>query len=234
MKILQMIFFGFIQLYFILEFWYPILQESVVIFNTNKHRNFSFQQIAELVKFIIKLAGPSVVAWLLGFLVFFHLWLNILSEVIRYADRGFYKDWWNCCSLEEYWRKWNLPVHHWFKKHLHYPLIHRGWDRNVVGSIIFMASALGHEFLISLAIKKLGKLVFVSFFLQYFYILAEKIILQTLKLHNTRIGNYFFWFNVCMIGQPYLAIVYYRDFVNQGNHPISTLPTSSASVPMGV
>jgi diacylglycerol O-acyltransferase-1 len=32
--------------------------------------------------------------WLLGFYSLFHLWLNILAELLKFGDREFYKDWW--------------------------------------------------------------------------------------------------------------------------------------------
>ena len=28
-------------------------------------------------------------------------------------DAQFYADWWNATNVEQYWKKWNLPVHHW-------------------------------------------------------------------------------------------------------------------------
>jgi diacylglycerol O-acyltransferase 1 len=32
---------------------------------------------------------------LCGFYLFFHVWLNLLAEVLRFGDRCFYKAWWN-------------------------------------------------------------------------------------------------------------------------------------------
>jgi hypothetical protein len=40
-----------------------------------------------------------MLVWLLGFYTFFHLWLNILAELLRFGDRTFYKDWWYFTSL---------------------------------------------------------------------------------------------------------------------------------------
>lgn len=42
---------------------------------------------------------PNLYIWLLMFYCFFHLWLNILAELLRFGDRAFYKDWWNAESL---------------------------------------------------------------------------------------------------------------------------------------
>ena len=59
--------------------------------------------------------------WLLGFYCFFHLWLNIVAELLHFADRKFYGDWWNATSLAQFWRNWNLPVHHWIAVHVFKP-----------------------------------------------------------------------------------------------------------------
>nr|GEU60264.1 diacylglycerol acyltransferase 1 [Tanacetum cinerariifolium] len=57
------------------------------------------------------------------FYCFFHLWLNILAELLRFGDREFYKDWWNAQTVEEYWRLWNMPVHKWIVRHLYFPCL---------------------------------------------------------------------------------------------------------------
>ena len=57
----------------------------------------------------MKLAMPSLAVWLLGFYAFFHCGMNVLAEVLRFADRGFFLDWWNSTRLDSFWRKWNLP-----------------------------------------------------------------------------------------------------------------------------
>ena len=58
-----------------------------------------------------QLALPNMYAWLCMFYCLFHLWLNILAELLRFGDREFYKDWWNASTVGEYWRLWNMPVH---------------------------------------------------------------------------------------------------------------------------
>ncbi|KAJ6407218.1 hypothetical protein OIU84_010679 [Salix udensis] len=50
---------------------------------------------------ILKLSVPNLYVWLCMFYCFFHLWLNILAELLRFGDREFYKDWWNARNVEE-------------------------------------------------------------------------------------------------------------------------------------
>ncbi len=38
--------------------------------------------------------------WLMFFYSFFHLWLNILAEALRFGDRMFYREWWNAVTIE--------------------------------------------------------------------------------------------------------------------------------------
>ncbi|CAI0387907.1 unnamed protein product [Linum tenue] len=59
---------------------------------------------------VLKLSVPNLYVWLCMFYCFFHLWLNILAELLRFGDREFYKDWWNAKTVEEYWRMWNMGV----------------------------------------------------------------------------------------------------------------------------
>jgi sterol O-acyltransferase len=35
--------------------------------------------------------------------------LNVLAELTYFADRGFYADWWNSVSWDQFARDWNRP-----------------------------------------------------------------------------------------------------------------------------
>jgi hypothetical protein len=59
---------------------------------------------------ILKLAIPNIYVWILMFYANFHCYLNLLAELTYFADRVFYKDWWNSLYLDEYWRTWNLVI----------------------------------------------------------------------------------------------------------------------------
>jgi diacylglycerol O-acyltransferase-1 len=75
---------------------------------------------------ILKLSMPVLYVWLCMFYCLFHLWLNIVAELLRFGDREFYKDWWNAKTVEEYWRMWNMPVHKWMVRHIYFPSIRAG------------------------------------------------------------------------------------------------------------
>lgn len=48
-------------------------------------------------------------SWLLVFYIYFHLYLNLFAEILRFGDRVFYRDWWNSSNVSSYWRLWNMP-----------------------------------------------------------------------------------------------------------------------------
>ena len=60
---------------------------------------------------VLKLSLPNHVLWLAGFYLYFHSFLNTAGELLQFADRDFYHDWWNSRNLEKFWANWNLPVH---------------------------------------------------------------------------------------------------------------------------
>lgn len=87
----------------------PNLKELTKDLESGKHV-FSVEIFAE---YLLKLAIASTYIWLLVFYSYFHLFFNILAELLKFGDRVFYKDWWNSSNVSAYWRLWNLPVHYW-------------------------------------------------------------------------------------------------------------------------
>jgi diacylglycerol O-acyltransferase-1 len=102
----------------------------------------------EIIYRLLRLSIPNTIGWVMGFYAFFHLFLNIISEVIRFGDRNFYEDWWNCRNLEQYWKTWNLPVHYFFVRHCYTPLLKRGWSKLSANLLVFVISAAAHEYLV--------------------------------------------------------------------------------------
>lgn len=65
----------------------------------------------------------SISSVFIAFYSFFHCWLNIWAEILRFGDREFYGDWWNASRLSQFSRRWNLPVHYWLHCYLFKPLV---------------------------------------------------------------------------------------------------------------
>ena len=105
---------------------------------------------ASIVERLLKLSTVSLVIWLAGFFALFQSFLNALAEVTRFGDRSFYDAWWNSESLGVYWRSWNKPVYHFFRRHVYFPLLGRGWGRLGASLGVFFLSAVLHEILVGI------------------------------------------------------------------------------------
>jgi diacylglycerol O-acyltransferase-1 len=98
---------------------------------------------------VLKLSVPNLYVWLCMFYCFFHLWLNILAELLCFGDREFYKDWWNAKSVGDYWRMWNMPVHKWMVRHIYFPCLRSKIPKTLAIIIAFLVSAVFHELCIA-------------------------------------------------------------------------------------
>ncbi|VAH03288.1 unnamed protein product [Triticum turgidum subsp. durum] len=115
---------------------------------------------------VLRLSLPNVYLWLCMFYCFFHLWLNILAEILRFGDREFYKDWWNAKTIDEYWRKWNMPVHKWIVRHIYFPCMRSGISKEVAVFVSFFVSAVLHELVVAVPCRILKFWAFLGIMLQ--------------------------------------------------------------------
>lgn len=156
---------------------------------------------------LLKLAVPSLYVWLLFFVIFFHYYLNLLAELLRFGDRKFYGDWWNAASLGFYWREWNLPVHTWLVRHVYAPARKSGVSRQMAGLLTFLLSAVAHEALVSIPCHMVCFYAFGAMMAQL------PLIAVTAKFKQGSVwGNVFFWFNFCIWGQPAVLLLYYWSY----------------------
>ncbi len=139
------------------------------------------------------------------FYAFFHCWLNILAELLRFGDRLFYRDWWNATSLEEYWKQWNIPVHAWALRHIYYPLRRRAVSRMVANTSVFFVSAVFHELILAFSIKIYYFLAFAAMMSNVPLIAIQSMLPRS----RSQLHNVFFWLLFCFIGHPLAIMVYH-------------------------
>ena len=48
---------------------------------------------------MIRLSIPMTASWIIGFFYLFNAFPNVMAELLRFGDRHFYNDWWNCKNL---------------------------------------------------------------------------------------------------------------------------------------
>lgn len=171
----------------------------------------------EIINRHLRLSVPNTIAWIAGFYGVFHLWFNILGEVLYFGDRNFYKDWWNCRSIEEYWKTWNLPVHFWFLRHVYNPLLQHGYSKTTAGIVVFFISAVAHEYLVSVPLGVFSYVAFLGMLMQAPAIIIQKKIDKLLRLENSELGNASFWVFFCFVGQPLMVSIYYSIYAS--SHP---------------
>ncbi|XP_040833822.1 sterol O-acyltransferase 2 [Ochotona curzoniae] len=102
-----------------------------------------------LVLSILHSALPGILILLLIFFAFLHCWLNAFAEMLRFGDRMFYRDWWNCTSFSSYYRTWNVVVHDWLYSYVYQDglWLLGGRARSTAMLGVFLISALVHEYI---------------------------------------------------------------------------------------
>lgn len=103
----------------------------------------------------LQLCIPTLVIYFLGFYIYFHAYLNLLAELMRFSDRQFYGPIWNSESMFDYWRYWNARFNQWCKRHLYIPLIKSGWKKFFAQQAVFLLSDLFHTYAYYFAFKKI-------------------------------------------------------------------------------
>lgn len=202
-RIFEALFLSTLVFWVVEQYMVPLVQNSVLPMEQ--------YDVARIVERIMKLSLPNLYVWLLGFYVFFHLYLNIVAEITRFADREFYRDWWNSTGLDYFWRTWNMPVHHWMVVLIYTPMRRRGYSKNMGYFMCFFVSAIFHELVISIP--------FHSFKLWGFFGIMSQMVLIALtkgSLNGKNIGNVIFWITI-VLGQPLIVLLYYRNFIQE--HP---------------
>ncbi|XP_023546894.1 diacylglycerol O-acyltransferase 1A isoform X1 [Cucurbita pepo subsp. pepo] len=162
---------------------------------------------------ILKLSVPNLYVWLCMFYCLFHLWLNILAELLCFGDREFYKDWWNAKTVEEYWRMWNMPVHKWMVRHVYFPCLRNGIPKGVAVVIAFLISAVFHELCIAVPCHMFKLWAFIGIMFQVPLVWITKYLQDVFQ--NSMVGNMIFWSIFSILGQPMSVLLYYHDLMNR-------------------
>lgn len=165
--------------------------------------------LAAMVERTLKLSTISLVIWLAGFFALFESSLNALAEVMRFADRSFYDDWWNSDSLGTYWRTWNKPVSNYFRRHVFSPLMGRGWSYNFAAIVVFTISALLHELAVGVPTHNIIGVAFAGMIFQMPLVALTKRFEKAKSPGKKMIGNCIFWVTFTTFGQPFAALCYF-------------------------
>lgn len=129
----------------------PVLNESAQRLQTVRRASDQGLILAETISMLL---FPFMITFLLVFFVIFEYVLGAFAELTCFADRHFYSDWWNSCDWLEFSREWNIPVHHFLRRHVYAAALPR-LGRPLAVALTFFVSALLHELVMGCITKKL-------------------------------------------------------------------------------
>ncbi|KAG9528892.1 sterol O-acyltransferase, partial [Aureobasidium melanogenum] len=182
------------------EFIIPVLDESAVRLEHQHNWQEGSLVFAETVS---RLLFPFMVAFLLVFLVIFEYLLGAFAEITCFADRQFYSDWWNSLDWLEFSREWNIPVHHFFRRHV-YSASRNTMSRPVATFITFLVSSIAHELVMGCITRKFRGYGFVAMMLQMPIVLVQR----SRWIRNRKIlNNTLFWCSM-ILGLSMMCALY--------------------------
>ncbi|KAL4992422.1 MBOAT, membrane-bound O-acyltransferase family-domain-containing protein [Aspergillus falconensis] len=171
------------------EFILPVLAEAGVRLHAAHTLSDKALIMAEAISMLL---FPFMITFLLVFLVIFEYVLGAFAELTCFADRHFYSDWWNSCDWLEFSREWNVPVHHFLRRHVYFSSLSH-FSKPVAMFITFLVSSIFHELVMSCITKKLRGYGFLAMMLQLPIIAIQK---SKYFRHKTTLNNVFFWLSM--------------------------------------
>jgi len=169
------------------------------------HKIINEPESPKLLETFINLSLSSTILFFLFFLIVFRCVLGILSELTRFNEPT-YLPWWNSKSCEEFWSKWNLPVHEFIKVHIYIPLVKKDLNKSLCKSICFIISGIAHEIVVSFAVRRVTGWFFLAMVSQIPYLFMDKLFSRI----PSAVTNCVFWISICVVGQPFVAIMFVR------------------------
>ncbi|XP_053685275.1 sterol O-acyltransferase 1 [Sabethes cyaneus] len=169
--------------------------------------------------FVLALFGsimPGSLSFLCGFYCLLHAWMNAAAELLRFADRMFYRDWWNASSFPEYIRSWNVVVHDWLYTYIYKDSVEHVFKncRSLSTVLVFTVSAVFHEVILAFAFRFFYPVMFVQF--EFMGLLLMFVTRNVSK----DAGNVLLWFMLC-IGNGIQLSLYNMEYYARRNCPVS-------------
>lgn len=183
-------------------FIYPPVAKTVAM----KEAGMPIEQRWQEFPFIVsEMLFPLLIEQLLTWYLIWECILNVLAELTCFADRGFYGDWWNSVTWDQYARDWNRPVHNFLLRHVYHSSISTfHLSRNAATFFTFLLSALVHEMIMAIMFKKLRGYLFWMQLAQMPLILFSR---SKLMKGRVVLGNVIFWVGL-FIGPSFLTSLY--------------------------
>ena len=154
---------------------------------------------------IIMLSVPVFLVTFTIFYVLFDCILNCIAEMIGFADREFYLDWWNSTSYEEFYRKLDKISHEFLFRHVYCETL---FKFDFPKSVAIFATVIFHsqiwDYLFNMISRTSGVFLMILGLAQLLFVRAITFILKGKLKSNHNIP---LWFTI-IIGLPW-ALVHY-------------------------
>ncbi|XP_055352649.1 sterol O-acyltransferase 1-like isoform X2 [Paramacrobiotus metropolitanus] len=194
--------------------YYVFVRFCVPVFRNFNHEHVNFKTF---MRSIFDCILPGSLNLLVVFYGFLHAWMNAWAEMLRFADRLFYKDWWNCTSFASYYRTWNGVVHDWLYTYVYSDIYRLGGPayRNLALFVTFVLSALVHEYIICCLLRIFYPVMFVMFggFGVWMFFASYG--------RQSRPWNVLLWFGL-FVGQGIFLCLYSCEYYARYNCPPTT------------
>jgi sterol O-acyltransferase len=142
-----------------------------------------------------------------------HAPYNVWAEIMRFADRGFYEDWWTSTDYRTKYRKWHIVIHDWLRYCVQEDLKKVTNDkalRKALPVVIIAISSAGHDYAYCMCTR------FYMPSLSLFFLIAGSLVyFLTRGQSSSQWNNWFvvssFSVGLGMCGWPYFLEAYARD-----------------------
>ncbi|XP_078068141.1 diacylglycerol O-acyltransferase 1-like [Mustelus asterias] len=190
---------------FSINLFIGLIQQWILPVTRNAMQPFVEMKLTSMIHQLMLVAIPNHFMWLTFFHGFFHSTLNFIAELMQFGDRRFYRDWWNSETLMYFWSNSNIILHKWYLRHVYRPLIEKGYSKWEAQTLVFILSALYHEYLLAAPLHMFRFWMFIEMILQ----VPTAWFLS--KFVRGFYGNAIVW--ICIIlGPPLVAHMYIHDY----------------------
>ncbi|XP_055931626.1 sterol O-acyltransferase 1-like [Argiope bruennichi] len=154
--------------------------------------------------FVCLMAIAIFAGSMISFVTFYpilHCLPNAFAEMLRFGDRLFYEDWWNCTSYTKFYRSWNILVHDWLYFYIYCDMYAILKSRTVAMLSVFLLSAIVHEYIVAVSLRFIFPPLFTLFYI------AGIIFIFMTRRRTSNFWNFFLWFTL-LLGYGLLLVFY--------------------------
>lgn len=134
-----------VDAFFVKDFVVPGLERHQAILAEKPE-----EYISSYIRLFLLYVAQGALSLLFVAFAFVHCYSNAMAELLCFADRSFYKNWWATESPGEMWRKWNRIVGGWLSQYVYKPCIRAGFGRFWSLTATFAVSGFYHDHILTL------------------------------------------------------------------------------------